>query len=86
MKATVSATLKKMKSWREETKTCLVEVEAMDLEANPEEKETAAEQQEVPKEAAVKTVTALKKRYRDQHLAVGCCRELQKWTQGDGES
>jgi hypothetical protein len=40
-----------------------------------------AELKEVPKEeAAVKTVRALKKRYGDRHLAVGCHRLLQKWT------
>jgi hypothetical protein len=43
-----------------EIKTCLVGVEAMDLEKNPEEKEIVAEQRHVPKEeAAVKTVGAL---------------------------
>jgi hypothetical protein len=61
MKATVSAILQKMKSWREEMKTCVVEVEATDLETNPEEKEPVAGQQVVPKEeTAVKTVRALK--------------------------
>jgi hypothetical protein len=82
MKATISAVLQKKKSWREETKTCLVKVEA-----NPEEKETVAEQREVPKEeAAVETIGALKKRYGDRHLAVGRRRQLKKRTKGDGGS
>jgi hypothetical protein len=60
-----------------EIKTCLVEVEATDLEANSEDKQTIAEQQEVSKEeTAVKTVRALKKWYGDWHLAVGCRRQL----------
>jgi hypothetical protein len=50
-----------VKSWQEETKTFLVEVEVMDLEANPKGKETVAEQQDVPKEeATVKTVKAVR--------------------------
>jgi hypothetical protein len=61
----------------DEIKTCLVEVEATDLRANPKEKETVAEEQEVPKEeVTVKTVRALKKRYGN--------RQLQKRTQGIG--
>jgi hypothetical protein len=70
-----------------EIKTCLVEVEAMDLEAQPEEKETVAEQQEVPKEeAAGKTVRTVKKHHGDWHLAVGCRQKLKKWTQDNGGS
>jgi hypothetical protein len=62
-----------MKSWREEMRTCLVEVEATDLEANPEEKESVVVHEEVLKEeAAVKTVRALKEQYGGWHLAVGC--------------
>jgi hypothetical protein len=62
-------------------KICLVEVEGANLEANPEGKEIVAEQRVVPKEeATVKTVRALKKWYGDQHLAVGCQQQLQKWT------
>jgi hypothetical protein len=63
-----------MKSWHEETKTFPVDVEVVDLEANPEGKETVAEQQDVPKEeATVKTVRALKKQYEHWHLSIGCC-------------
>jgi hypothetical protein len=41
--------------------------------------------EEVPKEeATVKTVRALKERYGDRHLAIGCCRQLKKQTQGNG--
>jgi hypothetical protein len=43
MKVIVNAILQKMNSWQEEMKICPVEVEAMDLEANPEEKETVVE-------------------------------------------
>jgi hypothetical protein len=51
---------------------CLENTEAMDLEANPEEKVSESDRQEVPKEeAAVKTIRALMKWYGDQHLAVG---------------
>jgi hypothetical protein len=43
--------------------------------------------EEVPKEeATVKTFRALKKRYGDQHLAVGRRLQLKKWTQGKGGS
>jgi hypothetical protein len=43
--------------------------------------------EEVAKEeAVVKTVTALKTRYRDQHLAVMHHGQPKKWTQGNGES
>jgi hypothetical protein len=42
---------------------------------------------EVPKEeATVKTVTALKKQYGNQHLAIGHHRQLKKETQGDSGS
>jgi hypothetical protein len=51
------------------------------------ETESVAVHEEVPKEEAeVKTVRALKKRYGDQHLAVGRHQQLKKWTQGDGGS
>jgi tRNA/tmRNA/rRNA uracil-C5-methylase (TrmA/RlmC/RlmD family) len=47
---------------------------ATDLESNPEEIESKAEHKEVPKEeATVETLEALKKRYRDRHLAVRHC-------------
>jgi hypothetical protein len=65
----------------------LDKMDAMDLEANQEKLEAVVVHQEVPKEeAAVKTVRALKEHYGDQHLAIGHCRQLQKWTQGDGGS
>jgi hypothetical protein len=73
-----------------EIKTCLLEVEAMDLKANPEYKETVAEQQEVPKEeAAVKTVRAQKKRYGDRHVVVGCadsCKNEPRVMMGPGRN
>jgi hypothetical protein len=61
-------------------------------EACPESKkptalESVAVYEKVPEEkAAVKTVSALKKRRGDQHLAVGHRREPQKRTQGDSGS
>jgi hypothetical protein len=63
--------------WREETKAYPEK-----QEANPEEMKSVAEHQEV----GVKTVRALKDRYGDLHLAVGCRRQLQKRSQGDGGS
>jgi hypothetical protein len=46
-------------------------LEAINLEANPEEIEAIVEHQEIPhKEASVETVGALKDRPRDQELAV----------------
>jgi hypothetical protein len=47
MKATVSAILRKMKSWWEESKSCLEK-----LKANPEEMKSIVEHPEVPKEKA----------------------------------
>jgi hypothetical protein len=54
-------------------------MEAMDLEANPEEIQSKAEHKEVPKEAAVKNVRALKKRDRDRYLTVEGHQQLQWW-------
>jgi hypothetical protein len=57
------------------------------MEANPEEMKSATMHEEVPKEEAeVKTIRALKKRYVDQHLVIGHCRQLKKRAQGDGGS
>jgi hypothetical protein len=64
MMARVDSHLEKMEA-------CLGKTETMDLEANPEEIESDAVHEEVPKEeAAMKTVRALKKRYGDRHLTV----------------
>jgi hypothetical protein len=58
-----------------------------EYEANLSGDKSASVHQEVPKEkAAAETVKALKKRYRDRHLAVGRRRQLNKRTQGDGGS
>jgi hypothetical protein len=58
---------------------------AMVLEASPEEIECELEHQEVPKEdTTVETMGALEDSYGDRHLAVGHCRQLKKWIQGDG--
>jgi hypothetical protein len=54
---------------------------------NPEEMKSIVEHREVPKEeAAVDTVAVLEDRYGDRYLAVGCHRQPNKWTQGDGGS
>jgi hypothetical protein len=80
MKATVSAIIQEMRSWREETKAYPEK-----QEANPEEMKSIAEHQEVPKEeAAVNTVRASKKRYGGPNLTVGRRWQLKKRTQGDG--
>jgi hypothetical protein len=82
MKTTVSTNLQKMKSWLEEMKAYLEK-----QEANPEGTKSTMEHEEVPKEeSAVKTARALKKRYGDQHIAVGHHRQLKKWSQADGGS
>jgi hypothetical protein len=53
------------------------------MKAGLEETEFVAEHQEVPKEkTAVETIRALEDQYRDWHLAIGCCLQLKKWTQG----
>jgi hypothetical protein len=70
-----------------EIKTGLIEVEPTDLEANPDEMKSVAEQQEVLKEdAAVETIRALEDRYGDRHLAVRHRRKPKKRTQGNGGS
>jgi hypothetical protein len=71
----------------EKMEACLEKMEATDLEANPEEIESKADHEEVPKEeAAMETFGALKERYGDRHLAIGCRRKPKKWTQGSGGS
>jgi hypothetical protein len=70
-----------------EIKTCFVKVEITDSEANPKNKETEMEQQEVPKEeTAVKRVRALKKRYGERHLAKDPRQKPKKQTQGNDGS
>jgi hypothetical protein len=72
---------------QEKMEACLGKTEATDLGANPEEKETAAEQQEVCKEEpAVNTVRLRKKLCGDRHLAVGRRRQPKKRTQDNGGS
>jgi hypothetical protein len=62
-------------------------VKVTDFEANPEEKESLAEHQEVPnEEASVETIGALDDKYGDRHLAVGCLQQPKKLTQGNDES
>jgi protein subunit release factor B len=55
----------RQKQWEEKSMTDLEEKEATDLETNPEEMQSEAVHEEVPKEeAAVKPVRPLKKRHR----------------------
>jgi hypothetical protein len=55
----------------EKMEPCTGKMEAMDLEVNPEEMESEAKHEEVPKEeATVKTSGALKEQYGDCHIAV----------------
>jgi hypothetical protein len=76
----------RMDSQLEEMDACL-EKEATDLEANPEEIESEAVHEDVPKnEAAGNTVRALKERYADWYLAVWRSREPKKRSQDDGGS
>jgi hypothetical protein len=81
MMARMDSQLKKMEA-------CLGKMEAMDLEANPEEKEAMVYQhQEVLNEVAIlETTGALEDQYVGQHLAVGHHRQSKKQTQGDGVS
>jgi hypothetical protein len=77
----------RMDSQLEKMEACLEKTEAMDLEANPEERESEAVHDEVPKEeAAVETFGALKEQYRDQHLVVRSRGHPNKQTQGNGGS
>jgi hypothetical protein len=63
------------------------EVKTTDFEANPEEKESVAEHQEVPsEEAAVGTIGALEDRYGDRYLVACCLRQTNKLTEGDDGS
>jgi hypothetical protein len=76
----------RMDSWLEKMEACLGKTEVTDLETNPVEIESEVEQQEVLKEAAVKTVRALMKQHGDRQLAIGCRQKLKKLTQGNGRS
>jgi hypothetical protein len=65
----------------------LNKLDTTDLEEIPEEKETLAEQQEVPNgEAGVGTVGALEDRYGVWFLGVGRRQQVKIGTQGDGGS
>jgi hypothetical protein len=87
LKETNGEMIAKTDSQLEKMKFCLGKTEATDLEAHPEERESEAVHEEVPKEeAAVQSVVALKKRHGDRNLAVGCRRKPKKRTQGNGGS
>jgi hypothetical protein len=77
--ANVKEVTAEMRVWRKETTACLESKESTSVQIV----EFVAVHEEVPKEeATVKTVRELKKRYGYWHLAVGCRRQLQKWTPG----
>jgi hypothetical protein len=83
MKAQMASLISWVDAQQERMMACLGRMEAMDLEANPEEKESEAEHREVPKEdEAVKPVGALKKQHSGWHLAAGHRGKLKEWTQG----
>jgi hypothetical protein len=66
---------------------CLGKKGATNLETNPEEIEFDVVHEEIPnEEATVETFGAPKKKNGDRHLALSCCSQLEKWTQGDGGS
>jgi hypothetical protein len=78
-----------MRAWRKVTTACQEGMEASLESKEPASVETEfeSEHKDVPKEeAAVEIFGALKELYWDRHLAVGCRRQLQKRTQGDGGS
>jgi hypothetical protein len=78
-----------MRAWRKEIMACQEVVEACleSMEQTSLEVESMAVYEEVFKEeAAVKTVGALKKWHRAQHLAIRCCGQLKKHTHGNGGS
>jgi hypothetical protein len=77
----------RMDSQLEKMEDCLGNKKATDLESNPEEVQYKAVNEEVPKEeATVETLQALKKQYRDQHLAIRHHNQLKKQFQGHGGS
>jgi hypothetical protein len=89
MIAKMDAWLTEMRAWRKETTACQEATEAClkRMEPTSLELESESEHREVLKEdVAVKTVGALKKRYRDWHLEVGLRGQPKKWAQGNGGS
>jgi hypothetical protein len=75
----------RMDYWLEKIEACLGKTEATNLDANPEEIESKAMHEEVPKEeAAVKPVKALKKWHGDRNLAIGRRQQPKKRSQGSG--
>jgi hypothetical protein len=78
--------LAKMEINQERMMACLGKMEATNLEANPEEIESVAVHEEVPKqETTVKSFGALKKWQRGQILAAWCRGKPKEWTQGKDE-
>jgi hypothetical protein len=76
MKGQMASLVSQMDSQHEKMMAWLGRMEPMDLEANPEEMQSEAEHQEVPKEhAAVETSRALNKRYWGWNIATECCRK-----------
>jgi hypothetical protein len=77
MMASMDSQLEKMEAY-------LGKTEDMNLEANPEEMKSEAENEEVLKEeATVKTFRVLKERYRDRYLVIRSRGQLKKQTQGN---
>jgi hypothetical protein len=81
MMAMMDSHLEKMEAMVNVFEERFKKMETTDLEANPEERESKAEHEEVPKEeAAVQSVRALKERYGDWHLAIELSQQLKKRT------
>jgi hypothetical protein len=76
-----------MDSQLQKIEACLGKTEATDLEANPEEVESKAKHEEIPKEeASVETSGALEQQHGEPHLVIRCCSQLKKQTQVNGGS
>jgi hypothetical protein len=75
-----------MDSQLEKMETCLGNMEAMDLETSPEEKESVAVHEEIPKEEAIVERFGAWKQHRNRHLAIRRRGRLKKQIQGNGGS
>jgi hypothetical protein len=86
MEARMDPNHAKIDAWQKEKMTYQEAMVAypVKVEANPEEMESVAEYQEVPKEeVALETIEALEDRYGDRRLTVRYHRQPKKQTQGD---
>jgi hypothetical protein len=83
----MKASLEEMEAVVDVFKERLNKMNTTDLEASAENLETVAACQEVPnEEAAVETIRLREDQHGVPYLAVGCHRQLKRWTQGSGGS